>query len=326
MNHPGSSGHPLPSITVQAGAPVPVPGTGFTELGLAAMILIWGVNFAVVKRALEVFDPLGFNALRYLLASIFVYVVLRSRGPLTLPRREDAVRLIALGMVGNLIYQMAFIQGLYRTRAGNASLLLALVPVFILLFSWKSEPKPGVGVWVGVILSVAGVALVSGSALRVEGTVTMAGDSLMLVAAATWALYTVGIRPLITRYGSIQATAWTLWVGGSAIFLAGIPALTRQDWGAVDHFAWFGLLYSALLSIGLAYLLWYRGVERIGGARTAVYSNLTPVVALATGWIWLGETLSVLAMAGTAMVLIGLMAVRSAPDRNARVRRAREAL
>jgi drug/metabolite transporter (DMT)-like permease len=227
--------------------------------------------------------------------------------------------------VGNLIYQMAFIQGLYRTRAGNASLLLALVPVFILLFSWKSEPKPGVGVWAGVILSVVGVALVSGAALQVEGAVTMAGDMLMLGAAAVWALYTVGIRPLIERYGSIQATAWTLWVGGSAIFLAGVPALARQDWGAVDGFAWVGLLYSALLSIGLAYLLWYRGVERIGGARTAVYSNLTPVVALATGWLWLGETLSVLAMVGTAMVLIGLMAVRSVPGLKLRRQRAREA-
>jgi drug/metabolite transporter (DMT)-like permease len=326
MSQTGPSGHPLPAITVQAGAPVPVPGAGATELGLAAMILIWGVNFAVVKRALEVFDPLGFNALRYLLASIFVYVVLRSRGPLTLPRREDAIRVIVLGLVGNLVYQMAFIQGLYRTRAGNASLLLALVPVFILLFSWRSEPKPGVGVWGGVILSVLGVALVSGAALQVEGPVTMAGDILMLGAAAVWALYTVGIRPLITRYGSIQATAWTLWVGGAAIFLAGVPALARQDWGAVDRFAWLGLLYSALLSIGLAYLLWYRGVEQIGGARTAVYSNLTPVVALATGWLWLGESLSLLAIVGTAMVLIGLMAVRSVSGLKLRRERAREAL
>jgi drug/metabolite transporter (DMT)-like permease len=305
---------------------VPVPGVGATELGLVAMILIWGVNFAVVKRALEVFDPLGFNALRYLLASIFVFLVLRARGPLTLPRRADVARVVVLGLVGNLLYQMAFIQGLFRTRAGNASLLLALVPVFILLFSWKSEPKPGAGVWVGVILSVLGVALVSGSALQVEGTVTMTGDLLMLLAAAVWALYTVGIRPLIARYGSIQATAWTLWVGGAAIFLAGIPALTRQDWSAVDRFAWVGLLYSALLSIGLAYLLWYRGVERIGGAKTAVYSNLTPVVALATGWVWLGETLSVAAIIGAAMVLIGLMAVRSVPAWKLPGRRARAVL
>jgi multidrug transporter EmrE-like cation transporter len=79
----------------------------------------------------------------------------------------------------------------------------------------------------------------------------------------------------------------------------------------VDATAWAGLLYSAFLSIGLAYLLWYRGVERIGGARTAVFSNVTPVVALITGWLWLGEALTPLGIAGAAMVLAGLMTVAS---------------
>jgi len=302
-----------PSISPLAGAPVPALERYGTELGLAGMILIWGVNFAVVKRALEVFDPLGFNALRYLLASIFVYAVLRSRGRLRMPRREDVPRVLVTGLLGNFIYQMAFILGLDRTRAGNASLLLALVPIFILLLSRKSEPNQGLAVWAGVILSVCGVALVSGSALRVEGVDTLLGDLLLLGAALVWALYTVGVRPLLSGYGSIQATAWTLWAGGAAIFIAGVPSLIRQDWASVDGVAWVGLFYSAVLSIGLAYLLWYRGVEKIGGARTAVYSNLTPVVALATGWIWLGESLSPLGFVGAAMVLIGLMTVRVRP-------------
>jgi drug/metabolite transporter (DMT)-like permease len=297
-------------IGAQAGGPVPAPGTRAAEIGLAAMILIWGVNFTVVKRALDVFEPLGFNALRYLLASLFVLAVLGSRGMLRLPRREDVPRIVALGLIGNLAYQMAFILGLDRTRAGNASLLLALVPVFVLLFTGRNEPAQSRGVWIGAIVSVLGVGLVSASAIRVDGASTLVGDALLLGAAAVWALYTVGTRRLIVTYGSVRATAWTLWAGGVAIFLAGVPSLLRQDWQQVDAGAWLGLLYSAILSIGLAYLLWYRGVERIGGARTAVYANLTPVVALATGWLWLGESLTPLGIAGAGMVLVGLMAVR----------------
>lgn len=297
---PGAAG-------AQAGAPV--PSGGRTELALALMVMIWGVNFAVVKWALEVFDPLGFNALRYLIASVFVFAVLRAQGALRLPERRDLPRILGLGLVGNTAYQLAFIWGLDRTRAGNASLLLALVPIFVLLMDRRGD-RQGAWVWIGSILSVVGVALVSGDALRLEGSETLVGDLLMAAAAAIWAFYTVGARPLIQRYGSMQTTAWTLWVGAAGIFLIGVPELAGQNWGAIGPWAWAGLLYSALLSIGLAYLLWYRGVERLGGAQTAIFTNVTPVVALLTGALWLGERLTVFSVAGAALVLVGLMLVR----------------
>lgn len=301
-----------------AAAPAPAPaGARAAVLGLSLMIVIWGVNFAVVKRALELFDPLAFNALRYLIASLFVLAVLRSRGRLSRPAAADVPRILVLGLVGNLAYQMAFIFGIDRTRAGNASLLLALVPIFVLLLGRRSEPRPGLRVWLGAMLSVIGVAMVSGSTLKVEGAGTLTGDLLMLAAAGIWAVYTVGIRPLISRYGSTQATAWTLWAGAAGIVAAGVPALTRQEWNGLGAAAWGGLLYSALLAIGLAYLLWYRGVERLGGARTAVFSNLTPVVALAAGWLWLGERLTGVAMAGAALVVLGLMSLRAPGRRSA---------
>jgi drug/metabolite transporter (DMT)-like permease len=67
-----------------------------------------------------------------------------------------------------------------------------------------------------------------------------------------------------------------------------------------------------LLGIGLAYLLWYRAVERIGNNRTAVYSNLVPVAALITAWIWLGEVPTTLQLIGAAVILVGLTLARLA--------------
>jgi drug/metabolite transporter (DMT)-like permease len=295
-----------------AGATVaaPVPSAGWTELSLALMVLIWGVNFAVVKRALEVFDPLGFNALRYLIASLFVFLVLRARGPVGLPDRRDVPRVLVLGVIGNFVYQMAFILGLDLTRAGNASLMLALVPVFVLVAGLRSRQRHGRRAWAGAALSVLGVALVSGSALRLEGVTTLIGDLILIGAAVVWTAYTVGSQPLIQRYGSVRTTAWTLWIGAVGLLLAGIPALRAQPWAKVDPMAWGGLLFSALFAIGLAYLLWYRGVERIGGARTAIFSNLTPVIALLTGALWLGERVTAVSVLGAAMVIGGVMLVR----------------
>jgi len=277
------------------------------------MVVVWGVNFAVVKRALATFEPLGFNALRFALASLFVLAVLRSRGPLRWPDRSDIPRFIGLGVIGNVLYQMGFILGLERTRAGNASLMLSLTPIFTAVLSAASGgERPGPRSWAGGLVSVAGVALVTGSAIRMEGsTRTLAGDLLLIGAALVWAIFTVGAAPMVRRYGSTQATAWTLWVGAAGLLLIGSPALARQDWGAVSAEAWGGLLFSAVFAIGLAYLLWYRGVERIGNTRTAIFSNLTPAVALAFGALLLGEHPSALALTGAALTLGGVMLVRS---------------
>ena len=283
---------------------------GWTEATLLGMVVIWGLNFAVAKRALETLDPLAFNALRYLLASAFVFVVLRRQGRLDLPAREDWKRIGVLGMLGNGIYQLVFIIGLDLTTAGSGSLMFAVMPVFVLILERWSGVRHALRSWVGAAASIVGVGLVSGAALRLVGAEALLGNLLMIAAAAFWALYTQGSQPLIRRYGAVRTTAWTLWTGAGFIFLVGVPSLLRQDWAAVDGVSWGGLFYSAFLSIGLAYLLWSRSVGKLGGSRPAIYSNLTPVVALAAGALWLGERVTALSLIGAVLVIGGVMLVR----------------
>lgn len=300
----------MSTIDSEANGPPARSSFGWTEASLLGMVCIWGLNFAVAKRALATFDPLAFNALRYLLASGFVFLVLRQQGRLELPARGDLARIAVLGVFGNAIYQLAFIVGLDLTTAGSGSLMLAVMPVFVLALELWSGVRHSISAWLGAAGSIVGVALVSRAALRVEGSEALLGNLLMICAAAFWALYTQGSKPLIRRYGPVRTTAWTLWSGAVIIFLMGVPSLLRQEWGEVDSLSWGGLLYSAFLSIGLAYLLWYRGVGKLGSSRTAIYSNLTPVVALGAGALLLGEQLTLLSIAGAALVIGGVMMVR----------------
>src|SRR5690606_11810447 len=131
------------------------------------------------------------------------------------------------------------------TTAGSSSLMLAVMPVFVLMLELWSGVRHGARAWVGAFASILGVALVSQAALRIVGSDALVGNVLMISAAALWALYTQGSQPLIRRYGAIRATAWTLWSGATCIFLIGVPSLSRQDWGAIDAISWGGLLYSA---------------------------------------------------------------------------------
>jgi len=105
-------------------------------------------------------------------------------------------------------------------------------------------------------------------------------------------------------------TAWSMLAGTIPLVLIGIPDLQRQDWTAVPLLAWGALLYSAVLAVTVGYTLWYSSVQRVGNVRTAIFSNLTPVVATVFAWLMLGDALTPLQLLGAAVVLVGLIVTR----------------
>ena len=282
---------------------------------MALLAVIWGVNFSVIKVALESVSPLGFNALRFPLAAVVLLLVLGREGSVR-PRREDIPRLLVVGVIGNVAYQLAFIIGLEATLAGNASILLATSPLWTALFSVISGHERVSGAfWVGAAAALFGIGLVvlggtDDTVLLARNTVL--GDGLILVSAVVWAVYTVAGRPLVHRYGALPTTAWTLWAGTLPLFLIGLPALDGTTLREMGPGAWAAVVYAGGLGIGVAYLIWYRAVGVLGSARTAIYSNTIPVVALAVAWVWLGEQPGLLQILGAGLVLGGVAWTRRA--------------
>jgi drug/metabolite transporter (DMT)-like permease len=279
---------------------------------LVLMTLIWGVNFVVIKAAFAVFSPLAFNAVRFALAGAAVALVLRAARARR-PPASALVRLAVLGIIGNTFYQLAYIEGMARTRAGNAALIMAAVPVLTAVGShaigherlrWRDLA--------GVALSSAGLAAIvvgSGASLGFGGPLT--GDLLMVAAVVFWTVYTIGAKPLVDTLGSTVTTAWTMGLGAIPLLIVCAPAALAQPWGRVTPAAWAGAVFSSLGSLVLAYLIWYRGVERLGSTRTAFYSNFTPVVTLLSAWPLLGEQPTLWQLAGAAGIFGALGLIRS---------------
>ena len=163
-----------------------------TDLGLLALAAIWGINFTVVKIVLGELDPLALNALRFPLASAAMVLLVRAVPGPRWPERRDWGRVVLLAVLGNVVYQVCFIVGLDWTFAGNASLLLATVPVWtVILSAAYGHERPGPWVWFGVSATFVGMILVilGGSTELALGGETLRGDLLMVVAAATSAMY-----------------------------------------------------------------------------------------------------------------------------------------
>ncbi|HEY5626033.1 MAG TPA: DMT family transporter, partial [Dehalococcoidia bacterium] len=129
-----------------------------TYAALAMLIFVWASNFSVVKYALRDFAPLAFNGLRFALASVLIWLIVKIGGRATAFDRRDWPALIGLGILGNTVYQILFVYGIDWTLAGNASLMLATTPIFTTLLSVAfRQERIGLSAWLGAILSFLGI-------------------------------------------------------------------------------------------------------------------------------------------------------------------------
>ena len=145
-----------------------------------------------------------------------------------------------------------------------------------------------------------------------SGEGLLMGDLLLVLAAITWAAYTVGTQDLTREYGALAVTSWTLWVGTIGLVALGGRSLWSMDFGAISGVGWFGVVYSGVLAIAVAYLIWNHGLEHIGGPRTAAFSNLVPVVALIAAALWLGEDPNPTQITGAIIIIAGVWIARVA--------------
>lgn len=287
------------------------PGVWLTDASLFLMAMIWGVNFVVVKYATGVLPLLPFNAVRVTLAAVTLLLI-GALGAKPWPDRKRTLALLALGVLGNGVYQMLFINGVARTRAGDAALLIAATPAFIALIGRaKGTERIGGRGWLGILLSIAGIGMVSGAAAFVQTSTALLGDALILAGALCWAFYTVLLKPYMSGVDGVKLSAITMVGGAIALLGSGFPAVLATDWGAAPPSAYAALIYSGLGGLVIAYLFWYRGVRLIGPTRTAMYSNLQPIFAVAVAWMALGEIPTIWQGVGAASIMSGLLLTRS---------------
>jgi len=276
---------------------------------LLFVAVVWGVNFAFVKFALIDFHPLSFTVLRFFLAALFlVTIMLVNRESFSLERR-DIGAIISLGFIGITLYNLLFMEGLYFTTASNAALFISTSPVFAALMLARSKrERITAQVVAGLLLSTLGVFLIiqnkpGGLGFSRRG---LTGDLLTLGAAVVWALYTMKAKPLLERYSAIKVTAYSMAAGTVMLLPIGAYDLLHQSWRTVSIRSWSAFSFSALISGGLAFTLWYEGVKKIGVTRTIVYHYIVPFVAVLFAALFLGERMVLTQVLGGVCILTGV--------------------
>ena len=283
------------------------------EFLLVTTVVIWAANNTLVKWALGGVDPLVFNSIRFGVASGVIALVFLVRSRWVVVQRGDWVRLVGLGILASVAYQMAFIMALRMTTVANCSVLIATSPLWTMVFyAWIHKERILPEALAGMIISLVGVVMIiigSGHRLHLGGE-ELIGDLISLIAAVIWALNSNFQKSLLTRYSSVQLNLVSVLVGAIGLTLFALPSGLSMDWSSVQAGYIVAAVLSGGISIGLASIFWSVGVKRLGPAHAANFSNLVPVIAFAVAFLVIHEQVAALQLAGSGVTIFGVWLAR----------------
>ena len=277
-------------------------------------VVIWGGTFIATKIALQEVSPATIVWLRFAMGVIVLGVAVFSRKQFAWPEKSEWLYLALLGFLGVTFHQWLQATGLQTAKATTTAWIVATTPVFIAILGWLAlKEKLN---WVqtsGIAVAAFGVLLIVSkgnfSALFTgeEGTF---GDLLIFISALNWAVYTILSRRELARHPAarlmffLMLLGWlftNVWIFGFGPGVSEIGRLTSKGWGAILMLGIFGS--------GLAYIAFYDALQSLPASRLGVFFNIEPLVTALLASIMIGEAITLISLAGGAIIIFGVWLV-----------------
>lgn len=276
-------------------------------------IQIWAANTVVSKAAAGVVDPAAISFYRWVIAALAL-------SPFCLPalwRRRSEIRpwfgkLLVLSLLGMVLYQCLAYYAAHSTSATNMGVIGSLLPLLTLLQgALFFGQRPGKQALLGMSLSLFGVLwlLGQGQPLALLHTGINPGDGMMLLGAASYALY-----GLLIRRWQLPFVPWlNLYLQILLAVLLLIPVALSAESLAVPAEGWGLVLFAGIASSLFAAYCWMRGLATLGPERTSVFMNLMPLCTALIAVITLGEPIHGYHLLGGGLILGGVMLAQLKP-------------
>jgi drug/metabolite transporter (DMT)-like permease len=285
----------------------------YVVLAFSLLVLFWGSAFATVKIGLYYSPPVLFAGLRTVVGGLAMVVAALLWGGSPNLRRDWPIFLL-LALFNVVLFIALQTYAIVYLPSGSAAVLVYLQPILVGFLAWLilgeelSAPK-----LVGLLLGFSGIVVVSSASLTgAPQALSPIGVVLGTASALAWALGTVYFKRYEARVSTLWAVAVPFVVGGAALTALG---LVVESWNDISWTGAFvgSLLYSALIGISAAWVIWF-GLVRAGEAsRVAAYIFAVPLTAVLVGALVLDEPLSYSLLAGAALVVCGIYLVNRPP-------------
>lgn len=274
---------------------------------LLITVLAWGISFLSIKISLTVFPPVSLAFYRFLIAGVIQFLLIKILGINEKIDKKDLPLLIVAGLTGITIYYILENNGLMRISANDASIIVAMLPVFAAIIEKLIlKKKMNFIVISGIILSIIGVFLVIGA--KLEGG-SLIGYLLMFLSAISFAIYIVVTKPLFQKYSDITIAFYQSIIG----CIGFIPLLFFEEvkWELMDLNILINFLFLAIICSAIANYIYLYALNNTSVSVASIFLNLIPVVTFISSFIIYDEKLSGIQLFGALIVIASVTMVTS---------------
>ena len=272
------------------------------HLALIAAVCIWGSSYIASKIALEAFSPLLLCLIRFILSSVFMFVIRLSRKRY-IPSKRDLKYMTLSAISGIAVYYALENIAVSMTSASDASLISAVYPVItiligILFFHLKTNRNEVLGILMGVcgviILTVTGN----------DGSGSMAGNALIAFNGCLWACYNYMTQRISDEPDDFTVTYYQTLIG-TVCFIPMLVFEKNMRWSVTPN-ALIAVLYLSLICSLAALFLYNYGLRKVSAARAASLMNLMPVAGVVLSVLILHETITLKHLIGGTVIIAGV--------------------
>ena len=268
---------------------------------------VWGTTFISSKLLLqEGLSPAAIMILRFVLA--YVLMLPFVKGKWFCKSVKDELLMVLLGISGGSLYFLLENTALVYTQASNVAIIIAATPLLTMLTVNLLDRGKGASkrLYGYSLMSLAGVALVilNGNFVLKLNPI---GDLLTFGAVVTWVIYSIIIAKVQERYSSWMITRKIFFYGVVTL----LPYFLVEPWDVTWEMmsrpmVWGNIAYLGVLASLGCYMTWNIVIKRLGAVDATNYLYINPIVAMITANLLLGERITPLAIAGTALILVGV--------------------
>ncbi len=276
----------------------------------------WGGTFIAGRIVSRNLDPYSAAFLRFTIASIFLLSLIKiTEGKLPILRKNQIFPVICLGMTGIFTYNILFFKGLHTISAGRASLIIALNPIIISLFSTVFfKEKLTLFRFLGILTSVTGAIIVitHGDLSTVFTNPLGQGDIFIFGCVASWVTYSLIGNMVVGKLSPLVSVGYSCLIGAIALFFPAMAHGVYKNIGSYTLEEWAALFFLGFFGTVLGFFWYYEGLKKIGPMKASVFINFVPISAIVLAYLILDEPVTVSLATGAIFVTSGVFLTNTA--------------
>ncbi|MFO1059849.1 MAG: EamA family transporter [Dongiaceae bacterium] len=266
---------------------------------LVLVTMVWGLNIVVVKVGLAQMPPILFVALRFIVVGLLLLPVLKWP-------TERWGALLGLGTLLGVVHFSLFFLGVRHLDVSTTAIAIQLqVPFASLLAALFYRDRLGWRRLLGMAFAFAGVALIAGAP---RADPALGSLALVVIAACIWSVASMMMKGLGDALDVLSLNGWVAIIAAPQLLI--VSALTEHGQlaalAAADWRVWASALFQAVLVTLFGYSVWYRMMRRFAVNQVIPFTLLVPVFGVLSGVLILGESLTLVMLAGAALTIVGV--------------------